>query len=167
MGYLLRKCLVYRNLVYRSPRSQNDGLQARRVIEDQNRPMLLEFEFDLNQGLITITFSETVEAGSITVTDFTFQSDLELVPANGSVFYNLTGGEVISSDGPIIAILLSDFDLNEIKLDRELASGADRIHSSLSDPLESETPMATLSLRSHRKMHCLPLPSYRISPDRH
>ena len=110
-----------------TPRSPNNSLQAHIVFEDLRRPMLEEFEFDLNRGLVILTFSETVQAESIVVGDFTLQSSRELVTANGSVYYNLTGGDVLSTDSPIIVIMLSNFDLNEIKLIPTLASGADNI----------------------------------------
>ena len=42
-----------------------------------------------------------------------------------NVTYSLTGGQVPSSDGPVIVIQLSDFDLNKLKLLPDLASGAE------------------------------------------
>ena len=65
------------NLV--SPRSTNDALMAAFVYDDFRRPMLLEFEFDLNQGLITLNFSETVQAGSFVLTDFALKNTRHLI----------------------------------------------------------------------------------------
>ena len=110
------------NLV--SPRSTNNALMAAFVYDDFRRPMLVDFEFDLNQGLITLNFSETVQAGSIVLTDFALQSTRQLDNTT-NVTYSLTGGQVLSSDGPVIVIQLSDFDLNELKLLPDLASGAE------------------------------------------
>ena len=110
------------NLV--SPRSTNNALMAAFVYDDLRRPMLVDFEFDLNQGLITLNFSETVQAGSIVLTDFALQSTRQLDNTT-NVTYSLTGGQVLSSDGPVIVIQLSDFDLNELKLLPDLASGAE------------------------------------------
>ena len=120
-----------------SPRAPNNSLQALNVFEDLRRPMLSEFEFDLNLGRIVLTFSETVKAESIVVTDFTLQSTAELDTANGTVYYNLTGGEVLSMDSPIITIMISNFDLNEIKLIPNLASGADNISDNTFITLQS------------------------------
>ena len=105
-------------------RTPNNSIQAIAVFEDLNRPMLTGYVFDLNQGLVTLTFSETVQASSVTVTDFALQSTEEFSVINDTVVYNLTGGTVLSTDGPVIEIVLSDFDLNEIKFLPDLASGA-------------------------------------------
>ena len=112
------------NLV--SPRSTNNALMAALVYDDFRRPTLEDFEFDLNQGLITLNFSETVQAGSIVLTDIALQNTRQLDNTT-DVSYSLTGGQVLSSDGPMIVIQISDFDLNELKLIPELVSGADNI----------------------------------------
>ncbi len=101
----------------------NSSLPAMNVIEDSLRPELLDFEFDLNQGIILLKFSETVLVDSVILTDISLLSDMVFSEANGTIEYNITSGKIISMDDPTILISLSQFDLNEIKRLPELASG--------------------------------------------
>ena len=110
------------------PRSTDDALRATAVFDDLRRPMLLEFEFDLDQGLLTLNFSETVQAGSVVLTDFALQNSRQFDNTT-DISYYLTGGEVLSSDAPLIVIQLSEFDLNELKHIPALVSGADNVSS--------------------------------------
>ena len=99
----------------------NTSLQAVDVIRDAHRPTLNEFLFDLDEGQIHLTFSETVDASGIDVTGFGLQSSNDT--GDGLIVYNLTGGYIISSDSPEVIVQLSFYDLNEVKLLTELASG--------------------------------------------
>ena len=104
--------------------STNNSIQVLAVFSDTRRPTLEEYEFSLDQGLLTLTFSETVLANSVVVTDISLQNQPSFDVDNGTIVYNLTGGIVLSDDGPIISIALSQFDLNEIKHIQGLASGS-------------------------------------------
>lgn len=101
-------------------REGNTSLQAAAVIADLQRPTLNQFTFDLDEGQIIFTFSETVNASSLNVTQFTLLSSNE----TNATMYTLTGGEVLSNDGPKIILMLSFYDLNEIKHLTDLATGA-------------------------------------------
>jgi hypothetical protein len=103
--------------------SGNTSVQAMTVIRDSLRPMLLDYLFDLDEGQLHLTFSETVDVSSVDVTGFTLHNS----NTSGSLAYNLTGGYISSTDGPEIILQLSFYDLNEIKLIRTLATGSNNV----------------------------------------
>ena len=103
------------------PTNTTLAINATRVIQDENIPMLESFSLDLNLGILYLAFSETVQASSINVTEISLQNE-KMFNINMTIVYNLTGGTVASSDGPDITIELSEFDLNEIKLITDLAT---------------------------------------------
>jgi hypothetical protein len=111
------------------PQSTSNSLQANAVIEDISRPSLEDYDLSLNQGTLSLTFSETVRANSLIVTDIALQSQRSFSEDNGTFAYNLTGGTVLSGDGTIISVSLSQFDLNEIKHNNMLATGAGNVSS--------------------------------------
>ena len=102
-------------------REGNTSLQAAAVIEDLQKPELDHFTFDLNEGLIIFTFSETVNASSLNVAHVTLLSS----NTSNATMYTLTGGTVLSEDGPEVTLMLSFYDLNEIKHLLDLMTGAD------------------------------------------
>ncbi|CAI8014680.1 hypothetical protein GBAR_LOCUS9168 [Geodia barretti] len=104
-------------------RPENDALSAAFVIGDTIRPSFQDFDFDLDRGVLTLSFSETVSSGSVVFEAFTLHSG----PSGNEESYELTGGAVISADGPVIQLQLSDYDLNEIKHNPDLASGSDNM----------------------------------------
>ena len=106
------------NLV--EPREGPTSLQAAVVIEDLQRPMFEQFTFDLDEGHIIFTFSETVNASSLDISQVTLLSSNN----TNATSYTLTGGAVLSEDGPELTLMLSFYDLNEIKHQTDLMTGA-------------------------------------------
>ena len=103
---------------------KNNSVRAGSVIEDIHHPLLTEFLFDLNRGEMLLTFTETINASSIRLSDFAL---LSTNSSKDPTIYNLTGGYILSMDGPVVLVELSVYDLNEIKLLRKLASGSNDI----------------------------------------
>ena len=104
-------------------RPPSDALMAQTVFGDSLVPSLEEFDFNLDRGVLTLSFSETVSAGSVVFSGFTLHNS-----TTGNIeSYQLTSGAVISGDGPVIQLMLSDYDLNEIKHNPNLASGSDNV----------------------------------------
>ena len=97
------------------------SIPARDVISDIHQPILTEFLFDLNEGQMLLTFTETVNATSILLSQFALLSSND---TNDAIVYNLTGGSVLSMDGDKVLVEFSFYDLNEIKLLRDLATGS-------------------------------------------
>ena len=97
------------------------AINASSVVSDMTAPILQAFHSDLDSGQLTLTFSETILARSVNTTAFSLQSTS---PANNDTLaYTLTGGEVLTPDGPLVTIELSADDLDEIKLISGLAAG--------------------------------------------
>jgi hypothetical protein len=101
----------------------NDALSAEYVFGDTIMPSLNGFEFDLNRGILTLSFTETVLAESVTFTGYTIQNESSSSPAA----YVLTDGRVLSDNGPVIQVQISDYDLNELKHNPNIAFGSDNI----------------------------------------
>ena len=88
------------------------GKQVRVYTPDQRRPRLTEFQLDMNIGLLTMTFSETVNHSSLDTSLLFLQGSADSALSD---VYALRGGESTSYDNPIIEIVLSIEDVNEIK----------------------------------------------------
>ena len=90
---------------------------VRRFTEDSVSPRLLGFDFDLDLGLLTMTFRETVRTGSLDTSGITFHDGDPL----GSS-YTLSGFyDSVSPDSTILKIQLTNDDLNELKYLDDLA----------------------------------------------
>ena len=95
------------------------ALQATQFIAD-TPPEAVRFPvFDLNTGMLSISFSEPVNASSVNITQFTLYSDRS---STATASYTLTGGVISSPDGNVLDIYLSNVDLNEIKLLQNLCT---------------------------------------------
>jgi len=86
-------------------------------------PLLVSFGLNMNSGVLTFDFSESMSPSSVVTTDFTLQST-----GNGSdasaVSFPLTGGNVTTSVVSFtIEIVLLETDLNSIKALAALAVG--------------------------------------------
>ena len=86
-------------------------------VPDETRPELTDFSLDMDTGMLMLTFSETVQSGTLNISVITLQSD-----ANSTVNYTLTHGAppLYSSvsdtyDDPILTVLIGSSDLNAIK----------------------------------------------------
>ena len=90
--------------------------RVRNFTQDTTEPYLVDFQLDLNVGELTLTFSETVNASSLDVTQITLLSDLQ----GAAQRFTLTPGSyTLSPDWPVVMVTLSAYDLNRIKeLDR-------------------------------------------------
>ena len=107
--------------MFNIPNSEEDGftVQATAVTADSTPPELNSFTIDVNNGLIVLTFSETVEAASFDPTALTLQSS----DSGTALMYTLQGGSVLSlEDTPYISLELTTADLNAVKAIRGLAT---------------------------------------------
>ena len=85
-----------------------------RFFEDTTRPSLVSFDLDMNIGILTLEFSETVDYRTVDVTGVGLLS--ERMPINDNSTYVLTNGTLLSMiDDTVIRIQLTESDLNEIK----------------------------------------------------
>ena len=91
--------------------SSDSALQARSVIPDTTRPTLLRFDIHVNRSELALYFSETVSVSSLDITQATIQNTV----SNPSQSYTFTSVSILSTDGPIVKLLISLEDLNNIK----------------------------------------------------
>ena len=103
------------------PIPSSAALQATQFIAD-TPPEAVSFPvFDLNTGMLSISFSEPVNASSVNITQFTLYSDRS---STATTSYTLTSSVQSSQDGSVLVIYLSNVDLNQIKLRQNLCTNA-------------------------------------------
>ena len=102
------------------PVLNESALMVTEYIGDITRPTLNAFDLNLKTRELTLYFSETVNATSVN------PFGILLVNAvNGDTRYRLSGGQVNSTDGPVIILILSITDKNGIKAAEGLATSND------------------------------------------
>ena len=94
----------------------NDSLQAELFVPDKTDPELVDYSLDLDEGILELTFDETVRSDSLNITQITFQNESDSSAAQ----YTLTEAEWSNEDSTVVVIKLSAYDLNKIKQLREL-----------------------------------------------
>ena len=85
--------------------------QAAGFTGDGIRPELSSYQFNLNTGIVRLSFDETIDASSVVITNLLFE-DSDTIPA---VNYTLSDSVVISSNNPVVEIQLGFMDMHEIK----------------------------------------------------
>ena len=101
-------------------RNSNNGLNASMISPDALNPQLEALEiFNLNDGSVTLRFSETVRISSLQFTGVVLQSTLSSPPSS----VTLTSGTTTGSDGTTILVYLTQGDLDAIKVDNSLCTG--------------------------------------------
>ena len=88
-------------------------------VPDTTVPQLNSFSLDMNNLVLSLTFSEVILTSSFMPTYLTLQNTMTSVN-NRSV--QLSGGNISNDNSDIINITLSDEDANSIKLETELAT---------------------------------------------
>ena len=101
------------------------GTAITRIDTDLTSPKLEGFiEFDLNQGFITLSFSEAVDASTLNFNELTFQNDFIHVTTSES--FTLNGGECDTSfncaSGDLVLFCILPDDSNAIKLLEDLCT---------------------------------------------
>lgn len=92
---------------------QSEAREASSFTRDATNPSLLSFDIDMNAGLLTLHFSETVNYMSLDFSGITLQNDSSASDPIHS--HTLTGGNVTSADDVNITVELNMSDLNQLK----------------------------------------------------
>ena len=90
----------------------SNGVRVSRFTPDTTPPELVAFDFDLNRGVIVLTFNDPINASSLNAAAITLQSSLVLPNDQHSVSNQ---SFTSSPDGLVIVVHLSSFDLNIMK----------------------------------------------------
>ena len=94
-------------------------------VPDERSPVLLLFGLDLTQEILTLSFTETVNASSLNVSGITIQNEnfTSYRTLEGGYFLTPeTGGPPLGPNDPILMIQLDQSDLNYIKSRPDLAT---------------------------------------------
>ena len=106
------------------------AMQASQYTIDTTQPELESFTLDLNTGIITLYFSETVRASSLNATTISLQDGT--YSSGSTSLYRLSDNGVVSlHDGPILILTLNEYDLNELKRQPGLSTGTDNTYISV------------------------------------
>ena len=93
--------------------SANSALQASAFVEDTVNPVLQSFDIDLNNGYLTLYFSETVDVSTIDLTGITLQQTSMGFQASS---HTLTNGRLVTTnDAPVVVAEITNDDLNVLK----------------------------------------------------
>ena len=93
--------------------SANSALQASAFVEDTINPVLQSFDIDLNNGYLTLYFSETVDVSTIDFTGITLQWTSMGFQASS---HTLTNGRLVTTnDAPVVVVEITNDDLNVLK----------------------------------------------------
>jgi len=93
---------------------------------DTTDPELLSFSLDMHSGRILMSFSESVEASSVSATELTLHN-----AASPTFSFTLTEGIVSLVDGTTISVNLSTSDMNLLKQREDMATGLGNTYLSL------------------------------------
>ena len=99
------------------PISNGSATLADVFVEDLKRPELTGFSLNLTNEILTLSFSETVNIATMNLEEITLQND-----KMGSIYRKLTGGTIISGNGPFVDVILNKNDLNFIKQFRQFCT---------------------------------------------
>lgn len=94
-------------------RSSSEAIPTTSFTEDTTRPLLLFFDLDMNDEVLTLYFSETVDYTSLNISGITLQQDFNVSGLNDS--YRLTDGIVSPMDNTTIMVQLTTMDVNQLK----------------------------------------------------
>ena len=95
------------------------ALEVEELIIDPSPPDIVQFVlFDLDEGVMTLKFTKTIETSSIVFSNITLSQAPIIDPASSTI--SLTGGSVFDSIGPTITIELSPVDLNNVKKNKNV-----------------------------------------------
>ena len=99
-----------------TPVTADDGQAAASFVVDGTAPLLVDFDFDLNAGGLSLSFSEVLRKSTLNTGLLTLQDST--TSATSSV--PLTGSTVIGSNGPNLTVAVTKLQLDAIKASRTL-----------------------------------------------
>ena len=109
---------MYNNSIV--PIEEGHGLQVSSFVKDTTPPNVDMYHLDMNLGLLTILFTETVDTRTLVIGDrIAFYNSSDFMSSSSYILVDSTS---TSGDGPLIVIDLSPSDLNQLKFIRDLAS---------------------------------------------
>ena len=113
------------------PINSSTAVQANSYRTDFTRPTLTGYEFDLNMGLLVLTFDDAVEPFGFDPTQITLHSATDAT-LSSTISYQLTGYAMLptTTDNYVLNVTLLSQDLNNIKATVGLLSSPDTTYLS-------------------------------------
>ena len=122
----------------------SDPIQSSNEPGDLVPPELNSFNLNLNTGVMTLTFSETIQESWFDLTTITIQP-----MENGGTGYSLTNGSVIPISNTQFMVNLSSTDVNNLQALTDIGTDESNTYISLERGLASDSG----------SLHVLPIPS--------
>ena len=131
------------------PVNNDSAKEVTMYMRDVTPPELESFTLDLTMEILSLTFSETVRSSTLDVSAFTLQD------MTNSTSFSLTplSSNTDSDNGVIIEVILGPADLNQIKMNTNLATSIDNTYLSITSAAVrdmSGVPVQNDSLMSMR-----------------
>lgn len=115
-----------------------NALPATNFISDRTRPVLLSWDLNIDNAVLTLTFDETVDTSTTDPTQLTLQSTPEMTNLTEAV--SLTGATTYTLwPPPVTSVELNVNDLNAIKRYTDLGTGSHNSFLSFSERFISDT----------------------------
>ena len=114
-----------------TPILKSNPLPVNMYTADMGRPELNSFKIDFTSEILTLVFSETVNASTLTISEITIQAEA----TDSSISVHLTDGIVLSENDPVIMIILDEYDLNLLKSKTSLATSPENTYLSATSSL--------------------------------
>ena len=136
-------------------------LQVSNYTDDTTPPQLDSFSLDMDSSLLYLTFTETIDASSVDITQFILQEDTYY---DNGTSYNLTNSSTVSEyDDTVIIVNLAGYDSDNIKAILSLAKSEASTAISISKYAASD--MSELSAQPIPAYEALPIKSGGYTPD--
>ena len=116
------------------------ALQASNVTFDSAPPEFVLFNLDMDDGIMTLSFTDFILTGSVNVSGIQLQNQPKATPGRT---YRLTGGSLTISEATL-TITLSPNDLNGIKTNTEVATSNANTYVTLSASVIQDTSINNL-----------------------
>ena len=107
------------------------GLQANLYIQDTTRPYLTHFELDMNNGMVVLYFSESMNIETFLSSSITFQANIFVINDDSKLL--LSGGNVTTGNDTKLIFYILKPDLDQIKLLQNLAVSVSSIFLSFTE----------------------------------
>ena len=121
--------------------NDTEAVQVSDLIPDTTSPVLESFDLDMNNGELTLTFSESVLSHTLTPTAFTLQVMSSLALVDSQLYYTLMSANVTVTaiDHTVVRLLINNSDLNQIKKRPQLATAQNNTFLSLTENAINDT----------------------------
>ena len=144
------------------PINDQSALQVTNYTADTTFPQLQSFSLNMSTGELVLTFSETVKGSSLDPTQLTIKND----PGNTGRAIPISGGVFSQVNQPTLTLTLTSDDLNQLKLNRDIATGTpDTFLSLTSTTVQDQAGNSVTAIPSNNARRVIGFTPDSISPE--